>query len=103
MILLYLLGIIVAALICYVGITQIGIPIVNGTKIFPGLRADKLAAEVSALRTKVMLLKEKNSNLNELSSLTEKQAVFQKHIEELQAKLKADAEKVETQSTTNKE
>jgi cyclopropane fatty-acyl-phospholipid synthase-like methyltransferase len=102
MILLYLLGLILTLAIFYMIATQISIPIINGTKIFPGLRANKLADEVSVMRTKVQLLKEKNSNMNELSSLMEKQANFQKHIEELQAKIEV-AEKAEIQSTTNKE
>ena len=102
MILLYLLGLILALAVFYVIGTQIIVPIINGTKIFPSLRADKLADEVSDMRTKVQLLKEKNSNMDELFGLLEKQAKFQKHIEALQAKIEA-AEKVETQSTTIKE
>jgi hypothetical protein len=107
MILLYLLGLILVLAIFYVVATQVGIPIINGTEIFPALRADKLADEVSVMRNKVQLLREKNSNMSELSGLLEKQANFQKHIEELQAKIKA-AEAVlevkpEVNQTTHKE
>jgi hypothetical protein len=106
MILLYLLGLILVLAIFYVVATQVGIPIINGTKIFPMFRKNVLADEVVVVLDKVRLMREKSLNMEQLADLLEKQVQFQKHIEELQAKIKATEVpevKTEVNQTTNKE
>lgn len=87
--LLALLSFIAACAIIYLFVTQILIPAVYGTPLFPMFRKNPLGAEVAKTRDEVHNLEDHVENLEDLVDLTKKKSKLERELEEAAAELPA--------------
>lgn len=78
-----LLGVLGFGLLCItivLVVTQIAIPVIGDTPLFPAFRANKLRDQVEDTAAEVDQMKEQNKNLHELASLKAQKAALEKVI-----------------------
>ena len=87
--LLALLSFIAAAAALYIVITQIMMPALYGTRLFPAFRKDPLEDEVIKAKFEVDTLEDRVENLEDLVDLTKTKSRLERELEEASAELKA--------------
>lgn len=87
--LLALLSFLSAAAVIYLFVTQILIPFIYDTPLFPMFRKDPLGNQVEKTRAEVNHLEDHVDNLEDLVDLTKKKSKLERELEEAATELKS--------------